>query len=196
MLKQVINYTNFNDEEKTREVYFHLGKPDIARIAANPRFLEEMQDAVIKQDKSAILAKIEYLVRLAYGVRSEDGERFIKTAEIQDEFMQSAAYEEFLIQLVTTEDGFTKFIQGVLPAKAMKELQEMINKGEVADPFKEPEKVIKTAAALSEQTVTEVPDDRPAWQRENRVPTKAELLAMPKEEMMLAFRTYPRLVDL
>jgi len=193
MLKKVIKYTNFAGVEKTMEAYFHLGKPEIARIAADPAFLEEMNEAAAKQDKKVMLAKIEHFVRLAYGVRSEDGERFVKNDEVQDAFIQSAAYEEFLTELLTTETGFTEFIKGVLPAKAMKELQELIAKGEAPDPFKEPTEVQHSKAVLSEQAVTEAPDDRPAWERENRKPTRREAMLMPREELLKAFQQHPSL---
>jgi hypothetical protein len=194
MLKKTITYTNFNEEEKTRELYFHLGKMDMARVHADPTFLQEMERAASENDKKTMLEKIEYIVRLAYGIRSEDGEKFIKTKEIQDEFIHSAVYEEFLIDLLV-RGNFFEFVKGVFPPKVMKEIQDLAAKGKIQDPFAEPTVVNKSAAALNEEKVEEAPDDRPAWRRERRKPTRKELQEMSKDEMVFAFQTFPELIS-
>lgn len=194
MLKKTITYTNFNEEEKTRELYFHLGKMDMARVHADPTFLQEMERAASENDKKTMLEKIEYIVRLAYGIRSEDGEKFIKTKEIQDEFIHSAAYEEFLIDLLV-RGNFFEFVKGVFPPKVMKEIQDLAVKGKIQDPFAEPTVVNKSDAVLSEEKVEEAPDDRPKWQREERPPTRKELMLMPRDEMLEAFRKHPSLAS-
>lgn len=198
MLKKTISYTNFNDEPKTLEAYFHLGKADIARVAADPKFLQEMNEASRNQDTKMMLAKIEHLVRLSYGIRSEDGERFIKTDEIQDAFIHSAAYEEFIVQILTSENGFTNFIKGVFNAKVMKEIQDLAAAGKVPNPFAEPPNPISDKGVPLEPPIglnEAVEDVRPAWQRENRQPTRAELMKMPNTEMLMAFREHPSLIN-
>jgi hypothetical protein len=198
MLKKTIRYTNFNEEEKELVAYFHLGKADLTRIAADASFLEEMEAAFKSKDTKVMLAKIEHMVRLSYGIRSEDSERFIRTPEIQESFIQSAAYEEFVVSLLTEEGAMINFFKSVFPAKAIKEIQAMVDQGKVPDPFGDPNEVIKNAAALSEQKVEvdaegSIKDDRPAWMREHRAPSRKELREMTKEEMMRAFAQYPSL---
>lgn len=197
MLKRTIKYTNFNDEEKVMEAYFHLGKADITRIAANPEFLRVMEKASSEKDTKTMLEKIEELVRLSYGVRSEDGERFVKTREVQDAFIQSAAYEEFLADLVTGDGtNFTKFLQGVFPPKLMEQLRQRVKDGEMKDPFAELENPVSNTGVPLEPTYAEQAEaPRPAWLAENRVPSKAELMAMSNEEMVEAFRKYPGLLN-
>jgi hypothetical protein len=186
VLKQTIKYTNFFEEEKERDLYFHLGRSDIARIAANPKFLEEMNEAAAKQDTKAMLEKIEYLVRLSYGVRTDDGEGFVKNEEVQNAFIHSAAYDEFLTQILTSVEGFTNFIKGVFPPKVMKEIQDLAKEGKINDPFAEPTTVTKSAAVLSEQ---------PAEKSEERLPTKKELREMSRDQLVEAFRKHPSLLN-
>lgn len=217
MIKKTVKYTNFDGVEKTRDVYFHLGKADMARIHANTAFLEEMQAAAERKDTKVLLEKIEYMVRLSYGVRSEDGERFVKTKEVQDDFIHSALYEEFIIQLLTEDNGFPRFIKSVFPPKLIAEVQEMVRAGRIEDPFKEPanpksnqgepakEETIAAAkfndfgkpAVVEAEKFNIVEDkfhdeNRPLYQRENRMPTDAELREMSNEELRAAALWVPR----
>lgn len=212
MLTRTISYQNFNGEDKVLIAHFHLGKADITRIAADPTFLNEMNAAVANQDTKTMLAKIEELVRLSYGIRSEDGERFVKNKEVQDAFIQSAAYEEFIMDLVAGDGkSFNSFIQGVFPPKLMEMLAAKIKSGEVEDPFKNlPNPESNKGEPATEETIAAakfndfgkpaVVEDKfhdesePEWVRQNRIPTQAELVAMPRDEMLRAVSKYPEIV--
>lgn len=198
MFKTVVKYENFNGEEKERELYFHLSQDEIAELALDPKVLRDLAHAHQTDDRLGMLMAIRDLVKRAYGIRSEDGERFIKTPEQADLFLQSAVYEEFLGNIITTDGGFDKFLEGVLPSKLLQKAKEKIASGEIStedalkgigvtDPFKEPENPI------SDKGVSAAEDDQPAWMRENRIPTKNELIAMSKTELLMAFRKHPNL---
>lgn len=207
MLKRTIKFeSHFDGTEKTRVLYFHLGKMDLTRIAANPVFLQEMEEAARKGDKHVMLQKIEELVRMSYGVRKEGTDEFVKTKEVQDEFIASQAYEEFVFDLLTgTNENFMSFIQGIFPPKLMDQLRQRVSSGEIPDPFAEPAEVNKSAAALSEaefrmdklgEAVRAAAVDEdvvvklPAWMTEQRRPTEAELSSMPREEFDVAKQIY------
>lgn len=197
MLTRTIHYTNFNDEPKNVVAHFHLGKADIARIAADPSFVQDMLKASREQDTKVMLEKIEHLVRLAYGIRSEDGERFIKNKEVQDAFIQSAAYEEFLLDLFQNEGAnFNAFIQGVFPPKLMEQIMTRIKSGEVEDPFKNlPNPESNKGEPATEQTIAAAKFNdfgKPAYKAENRMPTDAELLDMTTDELREAALWVPR----
>lgn len=219
MFKRTITYkSHFDGSEKTRVLYFHLGKMDLARIAANPVFLREMEEAAQKGDKAIMLKKIEELIRLSYGVRQEGTDEFIKTTAVQDEFIASQAYEEFVFDLLTgTTENFMTFIQGVFPPKLMEQLRQRVGAGEIPDPFAEPTEVNRSAAAQRERTVSSMISEAgfrmdklgdavraaavdedivpklPAWMTELRMPTVAEITAMPADELMVAKRIYPEI---
>lgn len=221
MLKRTITYTShFDETEKTRVLYFHLGKMDLTRIAANPAFLHEMEEAARKGDKRIMLQKIEELVRMSYGVRREGTDEFVKTPAVQDEFIASQAYEEFVFGLLTgTTENFMGFIQGIFPPKLMEQLRQRVASGEVPDPFAEPTEVNRSAAAQSEQTVgsmiseaqfkmdklgeavraaavdEDIVPKLPAWMTEKRRPTEAELASMPRDEYSVAKHIYPSISD-
>ena len=67
------------------------------------------------------------LVKKAYGVKSDDGKRFVKSAEAVEDFVNSAAYDELFVKFMTDTDFASKFALGVLP-KDVDKLAENIRK--------------------------------------------------------------------
>jgi hypothetical protein len=56
------------------------------------------------------------ILEMSVGVRSEDGRRFIRTREYTEEFMQTEAYSELFMALVTDAEFGAEFVKGLLPA--------------------------------------------------------------------------------
>lgn len=56
------------------------------------------------------------LVLKAYGARSEDGERFLKSDSMTEDFRQSAAFDALMEELISSPDGGADFILQCLPA--------------------------------------------------------------------------------
>ena len=130
MLKKTINYTNYNGEQKTKECYFNLSKAEIAEMeleipggmAANLRQITEAKDtpSLVKIFKNLILR--------SYGVKSFDGERFIKNQQVREEFEQSEAYSELFMELATNADSAAEFVNGIIPADLANKVKELENK--------------------------------------------------------------------
>jgi hypothetical protein len=193
MLKKTIKYVNYNGEEKEREAYFHLGKADIARLSADASVLQEMNDAFEKKDHKKMLATIERLVRLSYGIRSEDGERFVKTREVQADFINSAAYEEFLMNLLGDPDNFNSFVRAILPEAVLKSAIERLRSGENSAALEAAKKQgvdVERIAKFFEETPAEEENGT------EKVPTKAELLNMPPAEILATLRKHPKLAQI
>ena len=51
----------------------------------------------------------------AYGKKSDDGRRFIKTPEISEEFAQTEAYSDLFMLLATNAEEAAKFVNGIVP---------------------------------------------------------------------------------
>lgn len=121
MFIDTITYTDFNGEEATEDFYFHLSASDIARIELSHSgrgkagMVEELNRIIKKQNGAEIVAAFEGFVTDSYGVKSDDGRRFIKTEAVYEEFRFSNAYDVFFIKLVTDAEFGAKFINGLLP---------------------------------------------------------------------------------
>jgi hypothetical protein len=118
MLKKTITFEDLDGNEVTEDFYFNLGKAELAEMALSVEGgLEEYLRTIIKaNENSVILAAFKDIIAKSVGQRSEDGRRFIRDADIVGAFMESAAYGELLIELVSDVNKASEFVNGILPA--------------------------------------------------------------------------------
>ena len=117
MFKYEIPYTDYNGVERKEMAYFNLSKAELMEMELSTKAgVEEMIRVLIATNDNAKVVKIfKDLILKSYGIKSEDGKRFIKSQELRDQFEQSEAYSEFFMKLLQNEDGLqTKFINGVI----------------------------------------------------------------------------------
>lgn len=124
MLKREITYEDFNGERKTESFYFNLTQTEIIEYQVE---YEGGLDSVIRNiiaasDIKSLVAEFKKIVLLAYGIRSEDGKRFIKSPELREEFTQTAAFDALFMELATNADAASTFIKGVVPRDFAKEM--------------------------------------------------------------------------
>ena len=78
--------------------------------------LAEMIQRIVKaQDAPAIIKIFKELVLKAYGEKSPDGKRFIKSEEISTAFSQTEAYSQIFMELATDSDAAAAFVNGIVP---------------------------------------------------------------------------------
>lgn len=56
----------------------------------------------------------------AYGEKSPDGKRMIKSAELSEAFAQTEAYSELFMKLATDSKAASEFVNGIIPADMVK----------------------------------------------------------------------------
>ena len=128
MLKQTLTYEDYFGETRTEDLYFNLSKADLAEMLTEDEDLQTRLATVAESNNGAQIIRFfkEFALK-AYGERSEDGKRFIKSDKISEEFSQTAAFETLLGKILTYELDPVKFIMGILPADLAKEAQEKMN---------------------------------------------------------------------
>lgn len=126
MLKKRVKYTNFNDEVKERDLYFNITKKEILDMSLEDKgSLKEQIELMGKtQDPELVLSCYTKIVQMSYGEKSEDGEHFIKTSETARHFIESAAFDELFMELLSDANKMVDFVNGILP----KDLLELVNK--------------------------------------------------------------------
>ena len=117
MLKITKTYTDYNDVERTEDFYFNLTKAEVMEmeLSTTGGLAETIQRIVAAQDAPAIIKIFKDLVLKAYGQKSLDGKRFIKTEELSTEFAQTEAYSMIFMELATDADAASKFVNGIMP---------------------------------------------------------------------------------
>lgn len=116
MLKQTISYTDFNGQQVTEDLHFHLSTPDHVRLAAKyGGDLAEYLEKVAKSDDPVkMIAIIEEIIKAAYGEKSKDGKHFVKTPEIVEQFNYSQAYAELFESIILDPAKAEAFAAGVI----------------------------------------------------------------------------------
>lgn len=128
MLKKTITFTDYNGNEIKDDYYFNLTKRELVtwQSSVDGGILAKMQKAVDTKNVPEIMALFEELISKSYGIKSDDGKRFIKSKEISEEFMQTPAYDELFMSLMQDENAATAFIKAVVPAELTENVQNKI----------------------------------------------------------------------
>ena len=118
MLKETIKYTDYNGVERTEDFWFHLSKAELMEweMGTTGGLTEMIKRIVDAQDAPAIIKIFKELVLKAYGQKSPDGKRFIKSEELATEFSQTEAYSQLFMELATDADKAGAFVNGIMPS--------------------------------------------------------------------------------
>lgn len=117
MRKETITYTDYNGVERTEDFYFNLSKAEILEMEMGTAggLSEMIQSVVATQDVPSIIKIFKELVLKAYGQKSPDGKRFIKSEEISTAFSQTEAYSNLFMELATDDKKAAEFVNGIVP---------------------------------------------------------------------------------
>lgn len=118
MLKETIKYMDYNGVERTEDFWFHLSKAELMEweMGTTGGLTEMIKRIVDAQDAPAIIKIFKELVLKAYGQKSPDGKRFIKSEELATEFSQTEAYSQLFMDLATDADKAAAFVNGIMPS--------------------------------------------------------------------------------
>ena len=120
MLKKTITYTDYNGIERTEDFRFNLSKAELAEMemSTSGGLTEMIERIVAAQDAPSIIKIFKDLILKAYGEKSPDGKRFIKSEELSTAFSQTEAYSQLFMELASNPDEAAKFINGIIPASS------------------------------------------------------------------------------
>lgn len=124
MLKKTIKYEDFNGNEREEDFYFNLSKAELVKMTAQKsgNFVQYLERIVKEQNQEEIYRMFTDIVLSAYGKKSEDGRRFIKSAELSKAFYETPAFDELLIEMMTDAKAASTFVNSILPKGLLKQL--------------------------------------------------------------------------
>lgn len=123
MLTKKITYTDYNGEERTETFYFNISKAELTKLQfMHPGgYSEYLERIIASKDIAQLMQAFDDLVDLSYGEKSEDGKRFIKSAELTKAFKETEAYSEMFTELLSNAEAAQQFATGILPPIDMTE---------------------------------------------------------------------------
>lgn len=131
MIKKTITYVDYNGTERTEDFYFNLSKAELMEMEMGTKggLTEELQRIINAQDTPEIIKVFKGLLLKSYGQKSPDGKRFIKSAELSEEFEQTEAYSQLFMELATDDKKASDFVNGIIPSDISAE----VNKQQTAE---------------------------------------------------------------
>ena len=115
MFRHNVKYNDFNGNERSEDLYFHLSLPEVTRLEAEigTSLKEYSKELADNMDTKKLLEFIERILLQSYGKKSPDGKSFHKSPSIREEFEYSQAYAEIFEQMLTTPELARKFGEAV-----------------------------------------------------------------------------------
>lgn len=124
MYKKTVTFTDYNGNQRTKDCYFNLNKVECTQLQVSTKeaFDEHIKKIVESEDKEAIFDIFNKIILKAYGEKSEDGLRFVKSDKISEEFSQTEAYVEVFMDIATNPTSAEEFIKGTFPSDFVKQI--------------------------------------------------------------------------
>ena len=117
MLRKLINYTDYNGNERSENFYFNLNRAELlemeTEVAGGMRQLLTL--IMEKQDSPKIMAAFKTIILKAYGEKSPDGRVFNKSKELSEAFEHTEAYSILYMELLSDGKKAAEFITQLMP---------------------------------------------------------------------------------
>lgn len=119
MLKKTMTYKDYDGNEVTEDFYFNLSKAELLELEISTDKVAGIEATVnrLKDERNGaeIIKMFKDIIRKSIGKKSADGRRFIKNDEIADEFMQTEAYSDLIMELCTDGEKGAAFFNAIVP---------------------------------------------------------------------------------
>lgn len=125
-VRELIKFNDLDGNPVEETWYFDLSIAEVTKMDAEfDGDLGEHFNTILKSgDRKALLNAFETIIRWSVGKRSEDGRRLIKTPEVVADFMESKAYDQFFLSLMSSPGKAAAFFNSVIPTEAIKKMAE------------------------------------------------------------------------
>ena len=117
MLVQRIDYVDFDGNKRSEDHHFNFTEAEIQEMnLKTPGGLKARLEKIVQEmDQERLVSYFKSLILDSYGVKSDDGRRFIKSKELSEAFSQTGAYNKLFMQLTTDTNAAIKFVKGIIP---------------------------------------------------------------------------------
>ena len=119
MFKKEITYKDFNGDTRTEDFYFNFTPAELIEKewGTSGGFSEWINRIVKTQDVPKLIAIFKDIILSAYGEKSPDGRRFMKSPEISKAFSETNAYSVLFTELVSNTEAAVQFMNALAPSE-------------------------------------------------------------------------------
>lgn len=118
MLRKEISYTDYDGNPQKDVLYFNLNKAEVGKLQMrmDGKFIDYLQALIERKRIEALYDFFYNLLLDSYGEKDPSGKKFIKSKEIRDDFENSIAFSEALMDIIDNTENMSAFTKGILPA--------------------------------------------------------------------------------
>lgn len=117
MYVKEMEYVDFNGVTRKEKFYFNLTKAEILDLELGKAggLTEYIKKIVEAQDTPTIMALFKTLLLKSYGIKSDDGRRFVKNDQVREEFEQTQAFSDLYMLLALNDEEASRFVNAIVP---------------------------------------------------------------------------------
>lgn len=133
MYKKTVTYTDFNGVERTEDFYFNLTNQELTEMELEVEGgLTSILDKIIKAQNVPDLVKyFKIILKKAYGVKSEDGRKFMKNEAIWEDFESTQAFSDIYMEFAMDDEAASAFVNGIMPPEGKEAIAEAQKNGDI-----------------------------------------------------------------
>lgn len=117
MIAKTLTYQDFDGNEITETFYFNLSKAELMemQVSVDGGFDQLIKKVSEEKDPAKLLNLFKMFVLKSFGIKSDDGKRFIKNDAYTEAFTQTNAYSDLYMFLLSDTNAAIDFITGIVP---------------------------------------------------------------------------------
>lgn len=125
MLKKVMNYRDYDGEQKTEVLYFHLNKFEWLELETYTKggLIENLQHAIEVGNAKKTIDILKKIILRAYGEKNPETGGFEKNDDIAIRFSKTEVFSELFYELAYNEEASKSFFLGLIPTELRAEAE-------------------------------------------------------------------------
>lgn len=118
MLKKQVKFKDYEGNDKTVTLYFHLNKFEWLELETYTKggLIENLQNAIEQNNAKKTIDILKKIMLTAYGEKNEETGEFQKSEAAAIKFSKTDAFSELFYELAYDEAKSQEFFFGLIPA--------------------------------------------------------------------------------
>ena len=123
MLKKQITYKDYDGNDKTSTLYFHLNRFEWLELETYTKggLIENLQHAIETGNAKKTIDILKKIILRAYGEKNPETGAFEKSDDIAIRFSKTEAFSELFYELAYNEEASKAFFLGLIPPELREE---------------------------------------------------------------------------